>query len=337
MEKSKTYLCPLCQSPLSRERWVKITGQWKDREKILEQKKKEIEKIKQEKFEAEKKYKLQAKKLAKEAEIIGIKKGIAKEKSQTERMTKMIAKQTKDLQESQKKIKLLEKQLQEGTTPQIEGFDYEKEVFKLLSENFPEDEIKSTGKKGDNIQFVKFGEKEIGSILYECKKTSSFSNAFILEVKKHQEAAMANYAVLVTHASKKGKSKFFVENGVIVVDPLGLLDVAFLLRETIIEMHQLKLTKEKMNQKSEAILKYMQSGEFKSRMINTIEKAEEAYINMAEEMKHHKKDWEKRFEIYSSIHGNVQSVRAQIGVIITGDESLLDQIKALPRLDVADQ
>src|SRR3989338_6772387 len=105
----------------------------------------------------------------------------------------------------------------------------EKEVAKMLSENFPDDEIKSTGKLGDNIQIVRHKDQEAGSILYECKKTSKYDNSFVLEAKRHQETAGCNYAVVVTHAVKSGKSRFFIDGEVIVIDPLGLLDLAFLL------------------------------------------------------------------------------------------------------------
>ncbi len=379
IESNKAYKCPLCESIIAREKWIKITGLWKDREKILE----EIKKYKKEKFEIEKKYRLEIKKITKEAELAGIKKGaakeksererlekilsknlkdleannkkiqnlekeakkntkeaeaagikkgIAKEKSERERMVKMLEKKTKDLEANNKKIQDLQRQLKEGKTPQIEGFDYEKEVFKLLSDKFPEDLIKSTGKQGDNIQIVRYVGKDIGSILYECKKTAKFDNSFFEETKRHQEKEMANYAVIITHAAKEGKSKFFINEDVIVIDSLRLLDIAFLSRTAIIEMHQLKIGKEKLKQKSEEILKYMQSGEFRSKMLTAINKSEEAYHLMLSEISSHKKDWGKRYELYSTIHANVQLVRGQIGAIITGNNSLLEDIKELPRL-----
>lgn len=76
-----------------------------------------------------------------------------------------------------KKNQELERQLREGKTPQIAGFDYEKEVQKMLSENFAEDKIKPTGKRGDVIQVVVVNNIEIGSILYECKKTEKYDNS----------------------------------------------------------------------------------------------------------------------------------------------------------------
>lgn len=349
-----TYKCPLCDSVLERERWIKITGLWKERQGVIAESKKQIEKLKAEKALAEKK-RLQAekkqaqlikkaveetekksnqklKKATQEALKLGVTQGVKKEKSERERMSKLIQNQTKFIQASNKKIKELEKQLKEGKTPQTAGFDYEKEVARLLAENFQEDTIKPTGKQGDNIQYVNVNGTSVGSILYECKKTAKFSKSFIAEIKRHQEEAKATYGVIVTHASLEGKSKFFIDGDIIVIDPLGLLDVAFLLRSAIVEMAHLKITQTKMGEKGKLILKYMQSGEFKANMLNAIAKSEEAYNLMLDEINQHEKTWHKRFEIYSTIHANVQIVRAQIGQIITGDENLLENVKKLPAL-----
>lgn len=312
------YKCPLCDSLLTRDKWIKITGQWEDRQKLIDETKKEIEKYKKQEAELKKKYETELKREAKLAQIKGIEEGIKKEKSERERMAKMIAKQAKDQATAQKKIQELEKQLREGKTPQIAGFDYEKEVEKMLTETFPEDHIKPTGKKGDVMQIVVFNSNEIGSILYECKKTEKYSNEFIKEIKRHQEIARADRAVIVTHAPKQNKSKFFIEEGVIVIDPLGLLDIAFLLRSMLIDMHMMKLTKGQADQKGKEILRYMQSGEFKKHMIDNVEKARAAYNLLSKEVTGHRKDWTERLKIYSAIHHNTQNVRLAIGRIITG-------------------
>ena len=327
----QVYKCPLCGSVLARDHWVKITGQWEAEQKHTEETRKKLEKFKKEKLLLEKKHQSDLRRAAKAAEVIGIEKGVKKEKGERERMAKMIAKQAKDQAAAQKKIQELEKQLKQGFTPQTAGFDYEKEVARMLSENFPDDEIKPTGKLGDNIQTVRHKGQEAGSILYECKKTSKYDNSFVLEAKRHQETAGCNYAVVVTHAIKSGKSKFFIDGEVIVIDPLGLLDLAFLLRSAIVEMHLLKLTKEEINEKSKEILRYMQTGIFKNRMALAMQKSEDAYYLLIEEMRGHKKLWQQRDEIYSTIHANVQMGRLEIGKIITGNPKLLEDLKQLPQ------
>lgn len=329
----KQYLCPLCASVLTREKWIKITGQWEDSKKQIEAGKKELEKYKKEKLELIKKAEQDKKKAAKEAEIIGIAKGVKKEKSQTERMSKMIQKQTRDLQASNKKIQELEKQLKEGKTPQTSGLDYEKEVQKLLSDAFPEDRVQSTGKMGDVLQKVMLNTEMAGNILYECKKTDKYSNEFIKEILRHQESAKADYAVIVTHAQKKDKSKFFLEGKVIVIDPIGLLDLAVFLRLSLIEIHKMKLTKEETKQKGIEILRYMQQGDFRSYMVGNIEQTRKAYDLLIKEINDHKKNWGERLKIYYSIHQNTQNVRRSIGEILTGRKIGEGELENFPRME----
>lgn len=322
---TQNFNCPLCGSLLVRDKWIKITGQWSAYEKERNENKKLLEKYKKEKEEQEKKHKLDLAKAAKLGEASGIEKGIKKEKGERERMSKMLQNQAKAIIASNKKIQELEKQLKEGKTPQTAGFDYEKEVIKILSENFPEDTLKPTGKEGDVIQYVTFNKNEIGSILYECKKTEKFNNSFIKEVIKHQEIARAEFAVIVTHALKEGKSKFFIEENIIVIDPLGLLDVATLLRSSLVDMHKLKLTREEVKEKGVQILRYMQSGEFRNNMIDTIDKSRKAYELLIREVKDHERVWIERIRLYSSIHENIQGVRKSIGEIVTGSTVELER------------
>ena len=262
--------------------------------------------------------------------MAGIAKGIQKEKGERERMSKLIQNQTKELQASNERIKRLEKQLKEGLTPQTAGLDYEKQVLKILSETFPEDRIEQTGKMGDVLQHVMVKEVLVGKILYECKKTDKYSVGFIKEILRHQEVAKADYAVVVTHAQKKDKSRFFLEGNIIVIDPVGLLDLALFLRTALIDMHRLKLTKEEVKQKGLEILQYMQSGDFKAYMTSNIDQAIKGYDLLKKEIDNHKKDWEERLKIYFTIHQNTQNVRRAIGQILTGREIPLSELGNFP-------
>lgn len=331
------YKCPLCESLLTREKWIRITGQWEENRKLIEANKKELEKAKKEKVEYLKRAEIDKRKVAREAakkaEAKGIAKGITKEKSERIRMTKMLSKQAQDIETSHKTIAHLQKQLKEGKTPQTAGFDYEKEVQKLLSETFPDDKIESTGKMGDVLQQVMLKDVVAGKILYECKKTDKYSSEFIREILRHQEEAKADFAVIVTHAQKKDKSKFFLEGDVLVIDPLGLLDLAIFLRLSLIDIHNMKLTREETKQKGVEILRYMQAGEFKGYMVNNIEQTKKGYELLMKEVSTHKKDWEERLKIYFTIHQNTQSVRKAIGEILTGRQILSSELESFPLVE----
>ncbi|MDP3014524.1 MAG: DUF2130 domain-containing protein [Candidatus Subteraquimicrobiales bacterium] len=144
-------------------------------------------------------------------------------------------------------------------------------------------------------------------------------------MKRHQEVARTDYGIVVTHAQKEGKSKFFIEDNVIVIDPIGLLDIASLLRISLVDIYKMKLTKDEAKEKGIQILRYMQSGDFRNNMVDTIEKSRKAYELLVSEVKGHEKVWIERIKIYTSIHENTQSVRKSIGEIVTGGRVDLDR------------
>lgn len=336
----QSFKCPLCDSIVTREKWIMITGQWDERQKLINESKELQKKYAQEKkqFEADKKrFELDKKRAEKAGEAKGLLKGIQKEKSERIKMTALLEKRAKDIAASHETIKKLQEQLKKGITPQSAGFDYEKEVQRMLSESFPEDNIQSTGKMGDVLQHVIDGKVEVGKILYECKKTDIYKSEFISEITRHQESAHANYAVIVTHAPKKDKSKFFLEGDIIIIDPLGLLDLAYFLRTALIDINKMKLTKEEAKHKGIKILRYMQAGDFKAYMVGNIEQTRKAYDLLIKEINNHKKDWEERLKIYYTIHQNTQNVRRAIGEIITGkqlDEAELGNFPTLENQDI---
>lgn len=335
---AREYRCPLCDSLLNREKWVKITGQWEDNKKQIDENKKLLEKSRKEKAAIEKQAAIDKKKAvreaAKKAAVEGMEQGRKKEKNEREKMTKMWAKTRDERDKLNKRVAELEKQVKEGKTPQGIGFDFEKQVLRLLSETFLDDKVESTGKMGDVRQFVMMGDEIVGVILYECKNTTTYKNDFIKEITRHQETARADYAVIVTHAQKKDKSKFFLDGNIIVIDPMGLLDLAYLLRTTLIDIHRQKLTKEDAKHKGLEVLRYMQKGDFKKYMVGNIDQARKAFTLLLKEVDQHKSNWKERAKIYYTIHQNTQNVRKSIGEIVTGKPIGPSELESFPISEV---
>jgi uncharacterized protein DUF2130 len=126
--------------------------------------------------------------------------------------------------------------LKRGTTPQVEGLNFERELVSDLKRGFPDDRVEHHGKSGDILLCVSHKGKQVGSILVECKLTSSFSGSYIIQTKKSIAQRNATYGILVTLASKKGAAGFWVDNDVIVVHPFGAVHVAGVLRQTILDI-----------------------------------------------------------------------------------------------------
>lgn len=122
--------------------------------------------------------------------------------SQLENSLKVSAKK---YEQANEEIKKLKEQIEKGITPQIEGLLEEDKLLSKLKELFPQDKFEHPGKGGDIIQFVVEQGKEVGKIVYECKKVKTFSKSHVEQAKEARRLRQADFAVLVTNAfpSKK--------------------------------------------------------------------------------------------------------------------------------------
>lgn len=313
--------CPLCKSLLSKTKYYQVLRVTDAQVKAQQEIKRQLQDAQQQKKEIIARQKETMKKLEKEKRLAikdGIEKGKQKEKSRADRLSKLVNKQSEDLQHATKKIKELEKHLKDGTTPQTAGHDFEKELVKQLAKEYPNDKIEHTGKGGDIFHRVIFRSKEIGSILYECKKTTKFSNEYIHQTKRAISTRNASYGVLVTFASRKNSQGFFVDNDIIVVHPFGTVYIAQVLRNSIMEMHSLKLNHKELEERSQNLMNFIKSDDFKNSVDNTIYRTQELAKILIQEHKDHMKTWEKRFQHYNGIHGNASGLKIATKNILNG-------------------
>lgn len=381
IKKEERKPCPLCGTMLLYDKWLKVVGVYEEQQKYRkrleleltkakEQEKKlkeEYKKIRQkektmrhqytlEKLKLKQKFQLEQEKFRKKLEQKkqielnqalrkgygkGYTAGIEKQKSRIQKVIQMAEKSRKERDKAMERVKQLEEMLKKGTTPQIEGFDFEQEFKNQLKQKFPEDEIRPTGRqKGDILQIVRAETKKVGKILYECKKTKEFKNEFIEQIRRDKERVIADYGVIVTWARKENNQDFgVVEGGIIIVHPYGVLEIATFLRETLIQMYSLKLSKTELETKGRAILEFMQSEEFRTRIQNSIVKSREAYESLKKEMTTHFNIWKKRIKIYESIYRNTNIIQNIVKHILLHGKipENLPEIETLPSLQISPQ
>lgn len=208
--------------------------------------------------------------------------------------------------------------MKEGTTPQIEGLNLEHELVRQLEKEFPNDIIEHHGKSGDILHKIIFKSKEIGSILYECKKTSTFNKSYISQTKKAKSDRNATYGVLVTVATKKNTQGFYVENDIIVVHPYGTIYIAQVLRTSVIEMHSLKLSQKQIEGRAQYLMNFVKSETFKNSVENTIYRTRELAESLIKEYKAHRKTWRDRIIHYNAIYLNANRMEIATSNILKG-------------------
>lgn len=131
------------------------------------------------------------------------------------------AEKVKQLADMKKQIDDLKRKAELGSQ-QTKGEVLEIELEGRLKNEFQFDEIEPVAigvKGGDVVQIVKTQSGQIcGKILWETKRTKSWSDSWIQKLKDDQRAAKADIAVLVSEALPKGLNQFRQIKGVWVSD-----------------------------------------------------------------------------------------------------------------------
>ena len=329
------FRCPLCGSALARKRYYEIIGVWEERQKLENSLKQELSRLRQERArlrEENKRVRTEMRAAMAKAVKHAAEKAKETEKRRAERLSTMIQGKTQQIQLLTRKVKDLQEQLKRGTTPQLEGLNYEVELVKDLRRNFsPPDRIEHHGKAGDILQMVVHKSKVLGSILFECKKTSRFSRSYVHQTKKAVASRNAKYGVLVTLASKRGTAGFWVDEDILVVHPFGAVHVADVLRRSIIENYFTHVSAQEANRRALKLMEYIKGDEFKNLIGDTIYRTRELYELLKKEVNTHRKTWKARYQHYLQVHNNSAQLKQSTTNILQGGRPV-KLLKAEPKL-----
>jgi len=340
----------------------------KNREELIREKKEIQQKLTKERVRLEKKFEKQfekqkadilkkaqedANKLAKKdlekqklilerklkADLIKAKKeslaeGKKHEKKRTDKLLEMSEKKTKQIDGLNKIVKELREQVKKGTTPQIEGLNLEAELVKELKSKFPEDRIERHGHGGDIFHYVTYDKKEIGFILYECKKTQKFQKSYVKQIKNDVAKQNATYGVLVTDAPEKDKAGFWVDNGILIVHPYGTIYISEVLRKWIIDLYSLELDKKELSECAKKLLDYIKSDKFKNCVQDNIHRTRELNEMLEREAKAHINIWKRRKDHYSKISENSKNVERDSSTILRNEKEGLDEIEEEAQIQI---
>lgn len=310
--------CPLCGSSLSRERYLNIVGVWEARKTLERSLQDEMRKLRTERSrlrEENTRMRADMRRRVKSA----AKEATAKERKRADRLAGMIQGKSQQIQLLTRKVRDLQEQLKRGTTPQIEGLNFEHELIKDLKASFRGDVIEHHGKGGDILLRVQHKGKELGRLLFECKLTSSFSRSYVVQTKRAVGERNASYGILVTLSSKRGTAGLWVDNDVIVVHPFGAVHVAGLLRQGMLEIHSSRIGRREADRRAAALVDFVKSDEFRNLVGDTIFRTVELYGMLKKEVSAHRRMWKTRFDHYRHVHENASRIKGGTGAILSGN------------------
>jgi len=199
------------------------------------------------------------------------------------------------------------------------GLDYEKELLKELKNNFEQygDIIKKKGQKGDILHIIMYENKEVGKILYECKRTKIWKEDYVSTLKEAVLWREVNLGILVTSVFKKGKKGFFtVGENIFVVLPEAVIDFVKVWRKGIIEINSLKITEDEKNVLMKELLGYIDSNDFKSVINDIVDKSKELQNVLKKEARQHEKIWRIRLRYYKQMSEGSSGIKEKVEKIL---------------------
>ena len=128
-----------------------------------------------------------------------------------------------------------------------------------------------------------------GLILWESKRTKSFSGTWLPKLRADGRAAKADILVLVTQALPDGVETFDCLDGVWVAGPRHALPLAAVLREALLRTHAERLTQAGLETKAELVYAWVTGPQFRRR----VEAVVEAFVTMKEDLEAEKRAFTK--------------------------------------------
>lgn len=229
----------------------------------------------------------------------------------------------------QRQIEVLKQKAEQGSQ-QLQGEVQELALESLLSAKFPQDSIEPVPKGqfgGDVLQRVLSPSGQpCGTILWESKRTRNWSDAWLAKLRNDQRTARADVAILVSRALPKGVDSFDLVDGVWVVDPRCAVPVAVALRQSLLEVSNVRQVNEGQHSKMAMVYQYLTGARFRAHVQSIVEKFTEMEGDLARERRTITRLWAKREE---QIRGVIDSTAGLYGDLQGIAGRSLDEIEGL--------
>jgi len=307
----KKYECPVCGSALSKEHYEHALGIVEAQKKALNAERVEI---------------------GKERERLGAR--IAEAKTLAEK--KALQKTQRLVQGKEKVIEGLKetvRQLREGTTPQTEGLEFEDNLTRRLTKEFPSDEVQHKGKSGDILHAVFDAKEQCGLIVYELKRTRFIQTDHVRQAAEARQIRGADIAILVTTGTRRGFNGFSTMDGIPVVAPQGVIALVAILREHLVQMHRANVSREQRELIAKRVIAFLTGAQFRNHIGGIVQMATELQRMLKTEAKAHMKAWQERWGCYQSISWGSAQIKANLALVFQGKSpESLPQPKCAPLL-----
>jgi len=203
----------------------------------------------------------------------------------------------KKIEEMTDQIIELKRKAEQGSQ-QTQGEVLELELEDVLNSNFPHDNIKPVPKgiKGADVlqEVISPSGQFCGTVLWESKRTKTWTDKWVEKLKEDQREAKADTAVLVSVVLPKGCKNFSSINGVWVTCFDLVIALATVLRTSLLQLSNIKLSSVGKNEKMELLYNYLSGPEFSQKVEGIIETFKDMKDGLEQEKRAISRIWAKR-------------------------------------------
>ena len=240
---------------------------------------------------------------------------------QREKDAAVLAERTKAFEDQQKlqaKLQDLQRQLEKKSAHEL-GEGSEIDLYEQLRTAFEGDRIQRVGKGvngADVIHEVIHNGKVCGKIVYDAKNRNAWQNEFVSKLRADKIAQAADHAILSSNKFPKDTAHVHYQDGVIVAQPARVVAIVQLLRDQIVRMHELRISKEGREQKSVELYAFMTSEHCKA-LLDQVETQTGRMLELeSKEQEAHRRLWDARKKLINSVQKTRSDLVFEIDRII---------------------
>ena len=213
-----------------------------------------------------------------------------------ERSDMRIREYEKQLADQKKLIDEMRRKSEQGSM-QLQGEVQELALEEWLQQTFPLDRIEEVRKGAsgaDAIQVVRnpLG-RECGSILYESKRTKSFSEAWLEKLREDLRRQGADLAVIVTEAMPKDMAHFGLRQGIWVCTFSEVKALAPVLRDMLVRVAHVEAAQVNKGEKMALLYDFLTGPEF----YRQVEAIVEGFVAMREDLDKEKRAMQRHWKM----------------------------------------
>lgn len=218
----------------------------------------------------------------------------------------------------QKKMQLMDRQLQKKTANEL-GDGPEIDLYEALREAFPTDKTSRVpkGQAGaDILHEVLYKGIVCGKIVLDSKNRQGWQDSYVTKLRQDQVNAEAEHAILATTVFPAGKKEMCIESDVIVISPARVEYIVRLLRTSILSMHVRGLSMKERATKMARLYKLITSESYSRKLAEASKLTEELLELDVQEKRTHDNVWKKRGTLAKRAQNVLREAETELAAVI---------------------